>query len=128
MITSVTEGIKVSVKTTYQPEYSEFSKYQFVFTYRITIENNSDYTIQLLKRHWEIFDANGIIKEVKGKGVVGQQPILEPGEKHQYVSGCNLEAPYGKMEGKYIMERLIDGKSFTVNIPEFSLIAPFKLN
>ncbi|HEY8401094.1 MAG TPA: Co2+/Mg2+ efflux protein ApaG [Cytophagaceae bacterium] len=128
MVTEITHGVKVSVTTSYQPEYSSPAQSHFVFTYKISIENNSDYTVQLLRRHWYIFDANGMIREVEGDGVVGQQPVLEPGEIHEYVSGCNLKTEVGKMKGTYLMERIVDGKHFDVNIPEFVMTVPYKLN
>jgi len=128
MVTEITEGVKVSVEIEYQPEYSSPSQYHYVFTYSITIENNSEYTVKLLRRHWHIHDANYKIKEVEGEGVVGQQPTLEPGQIHQYVSGCNLKSGLGKMYGSYKMERIVDGKKFKVNIPEFIMVVPFKLN
>lgn len=128
MVTEITEGVKVSVETTYQPEYSSPSQYHYVFTYRIKIENKSDYTVQLLGRHWHICDSNGSVKEVEGEGVVGQQPVLEPGEAHEYVSGCNLKTGIGKMYGNYSFERTMDNAPFTVNIPEFQLVVPFRLN
>ncbi len=128
MVSSVTEGVKVSVKTEYQADYSSPMQAHFVFTYRISIENASDYTIQLLRRHWTIFDSNGTIREVEGEGVVGQQPVLEPGEVHEYVSGCNLRSSIGKMAGTYLVERIIDGKILRVNIPEFTMVVPYKLN
>ena len=86
MVTEITQGIKVSVETEYQPSYSSPSQYHYVFTYRITIENQSEFTIQLLRRHWHIYDAGFNKREVEGEGVVGQQPVLEPGQTHQYVS------------------------------------------
>ena len=128
MVSSVTEGVKVSVKTEYQSDYSSPLQAHYVFTYRITIENASDYTIQLLRRHWLIFDSNGTIREVEGEGVVGLQPVLEPGEVHEYVSGCNLRSSIGKMAGTYLVERIIDGKQVRVTIPEFTMIVPYKLN
>ena len=128
MISAVTEGVKVSVRTEYQPEYSSPMQAHYVFTYRITIENGSGYTVQLLRRHWMIHDSNGSVREVEGEGVVGQQPVLEPGEAHEYVSGCNLKTGVGKMRGTYQMERLVDGSHFDVDIPEFTLIVPFRLN
>ena len=128
MVTMITAGIQVSVETEYQPEYSSPSQYHYVFTYRITIDNFSDHTIQLLRRHWFIHDAVGIKREVNGEGVVGQKPVLEPGDQHQYVSGCNLKSGLGKMYGWYRMERQLDGKIFTVKIPEFTMIVPFRLN
>lgn len=99
-----------------------------MFAYRISITNESEYTIKLLRRHWVVFDSNGVVREIDGDGVVGQQPIMEPGETHQYVSGSHLRTEMGKMLGFYTMERLIDGKLFKVEIPEFPLIAPFKMN
>ncbi|HQQ96337.1 MAG TPA: Co2+/Mg2+ efflux protein ApaG [Cyclobacteriaceae bacterium] len=128
MVTEVTKGIKVSVETEYQPSYSSPSQHHYVFTYRITIENCGDFTIQLMRRHWQIFDAGFVSREVEGEGVVGQQPVLEPGQSHQYVSGCNLKSGIGKMVGTYLMERVVDGGTFTVNIPEFSMVAPMRLN
>ena len=128
MVSQITEGIKISVITAYQPQFSSGDQSHYVFTYDVTIENTSEYTIQLMRRNWLIFDTNGEIRTVEGEGVVGQQPVLEPGQSHRYVSGCNLKTTIGKMEGSYIMERQIDGKLFSVAIPEFTLIAPFKLN
>ncbi len=128
MVTEITQGVKVTVETEYQPSYSSPSQYHYVFTYRITIENQSDFTVQLMRRHWHIHDAAFIEREVEGDGVVGQQPVLEPGQTHQYVSGCNLKSGIGKMVGTYQMERVVDGASFEVKIPEFSMIAPIRLN
>lgn len=128
MVSSVTEGVKVSVKTEYQSEYSSPLQAHYVFTYRITIENASEHTIQLLRRRWLIYDSNGTIREVEGEGVVGLQPVLEPGEVHEYVSGCNLRSSMGKMAGTYLVERIIDGKQLQVTIPEFTMVVPYKLN
>lgn len=123
MVTAVTSGIQVSVEVTYQAEFSSPHQHHFVFTYKVTIENKSSQTVQLLGRKWEIFDAAEAVKLVEGDGVVGQQPILEPGESHSYVSGCNLKSGLGKMIGVYYMERLFDGKMVKVLVPEFQLIA-----
>jgi len=128
MVTEITEGVKVSVVTEYQPEYSSPVQSHYVFTYKIKIENHSEFTVQLLRRHWYIHDANGILREVEGEGVVGQQPVLEPGESHEYVSGCNLKTGIGKMRGTYLMERIVDGKQFDVRVPEFTMVVPFRLN
>ncbi|GAB3508112.1 Co(2+)/Mg(2+) efflux protein ApaG [Emticicia fontis] len=127
-ITASTEGVKVSVLTEYQPEYSSPFQSHFVFSYRIRIENHSDNTVQLQRRKWIIFDSNATVREIEGEGVVGLTPVLEPGESHEYISGCSLKSSIGKMTGSYVMERLVDGKKFRVMIPEFSLIAPFRLN
>ncbi len=128
MIAEVTQGVKVTVETEYQPSYSSPSQYHYVFTYRITIENQSEFTVQLLRRTWHISDAGFLAREVEGEGVVGQQPVLEPGQSHQYVSGCNLKSGIGKMVGSYLMERIIDGAQFRVNIPAFMMIAPMRQN
>ncbi|BDC98670.1 Co2+/Mg2+ efflux protein ApaG [Persicobacter psychrovividus] len=128
MVTEITQGIKVSVETEYQPDYSSPIQHHYVFTYRIAIENQSEHTIQLRSRHWKIHDSNGQTREVEGDGVVGQQPVLEPGQSHKYVSGCNLKTGIGKMLGRYAMERQLDGKQFDVAIPEFNMIVPFRMN
>lgn len=128
MITTITEGVKVSVETVYQPEYSNPGADHFMFAYKISITNMGSNTIQLLRRHWHIFDSNGVNREVEGEGVVGQQPIIEPGQTHEYVSGCNLKTDMGSMHGEYQMIRLIDNEELTVQIPEFYLIATYRLN
>ncbi len=116
------------VSTEFQPDYSNPAQSHFVFTYRIVIENNSSYTVQLIRRHWMIADSFGEKREIEGDGVVGQQPVLEPGESHEYVSGCNLKSGIGKMVGTYTMRRIVDSLEFPVNIPEFSLIVPWRNN
>ena len=128
MVTAITEGVKVSVETIYQPEYSNPASEHFMFAYRIEISNLSDYSVQLMRRQWFIFDSNSSRREVEGEGVVGVQPIIEPGETHVYVSGCNLKTDMGSMQGNYLMKRMTDEVEFEVSIPEFLLIAPYKLN
>jgi ApaG protein len=128
MDTTTTQGVKVTVTTNYLPDYSSPGQQHFVFAYKINIQNNSEFTVKLLRRHWFIHDSNGIVREVEGEGVVGQQPVLEPGESHEYVSGCNLKSGIGKMRGTYLMERLVDGRQINVIIPEFVLIVPYQLN
>lgn len=128
MVTEITQGIRVTVDTLYQPEYSHPARAHYVFTYRILIENRSDFTIQLLRRKWHIYDGTGVRREVEGDGVLGQQPVLEPGEVHEYVSGCNLRSTMGKMLGTYEMIRVVDGKDFDVSIPEFTMVVPYRLN
>lgn len=128
IVTATTEGVQVSVETSYQPDYSSPARLHYVFTYRIRIENHSNYTVKLLRRHWFIHDANNAIREVEGEGVVGRQPILEACQVHQYVSGCNLRSGLGKMYGSYLMEKVIDGSHFEVMIPEFTMVAPYLLN
>lgn len=128
MITAITDGVKISVETVYQDEYSNPANDHYVFAYRIIIENLSDYAIQLKRRQWLIFDSSGTQREVEGEGVVGLQPVIEPGESHSYVSGCNLTTDMGTMSGSYLMARLVDDTKFTVGIPKFSLIAAYRLN
>jgi len=128
MKTKSTAGIKVSVETQYIAKQSHPFTSHYFFTYQITIKNISDYVVQLKKRHWYIFDSNGIKSIVEGDGVVGEQPVLAPGDCYQYVSGCHLTTTMGKMHGLYLMQREIDGKLFTVNIPEFIMMVPYKLN
>lgn len=128
MVTAITLGVKISVETTYQDDHSDPGNNHFIFAYRITIENLTDYTVQLKRRQWFIFDSNGIQREVEGEGVVGEQPVIEPGESHSYVSACNLNTDMGSMSGNYLMHRLADNKDFIVAIPEFELIVPYRLN
>ena len=128
MVTYITEGVKVSVETIYQPEYSNPSNDHFMFAYKVNIENMGTYAVRLLSRHWYIFDSNGAKREVEGEGVVGVQPVIEPGHSHEYLSGCNLKTDMGSMKGEYQMTRLIDNALFNVQIPEFYLIAPYRLN
>lgn len=128
MISQVSEGIKVSVETYYQPDYSNPVNNEFMFAYRITIENNNNFPVRLLRRHWHISDSNANIREVEGEGVVGVQPQINPGEHYQYVSGCNLRTEIGKMHGTYLMENISTKKTFTVIIPPFSMCSPAKLN
>lgn len=128
MYKAITNDVKVSVETFYQPADSQPDLGHFVFAYRISIENYSDTTIKLLRRHWHIIDSNGVRREVEGEGVVGIQPVLVPEQKHEYVSGCNLQTEMGKMYGTYLMERQADGTTFEVEIPEFVMAAPYRLN
>jgi ApaG protein len=128
MYKAVTNDINVSVETFYQESASQPDSSHFVFAYRILIENNSENTIKLLRRHWHILDSNGIKREVEGEGVIGKQPILEPEESHAYVSGCNLQTDMGRMHGTYLMERIADGSTFEVKIPQFLMMAPYRLN
>lgn len=128
MASKVTEGVNVTVETFYQPDYSNPVSSEFMFAYRITLQNNNAFPVRLLRRHWHIFDSNGTNREVEGEGVVGVQPQINPGEQYQYVSGCNLRTEMGKMYGTYTMENISAGKQFEVKIPMFDMIVPFKMN
>ena len=128
MVSKVSEGIEISVETFYQPDYSNPLQSEFMFAYRISIENKNSFPVKLHRRHWQIFDSNGQNREVDGEGVVGVQPTLNPGEKYQYVSGCNLRTEMGRMIGTYQMENLSTKKIFEVAIPSFEMVVPFKNN
>lgn len=128
MYKAITKDVKVSVETFYQESASHPDSGHFVFAYRITIENHGENTLKLLRRHWHIVEGSGEKREVEGEGVVGQQPVIEPGRRHQYISGCNLQSEMGKMYGTYLMERQMDGTTFEVEIPEFYMIVPYKYN
>ena len=128
MISKISEGINVSVETFYQPDYSNPVNSEFMFAYRITIENNNSFPVKLLRRHWYIYDATGSVKEVEGEGVVGVQPQINAGESYQYISGCNLKTEMGKMYGTYLMENVNNKNQFHVIIPAFEMTVPFKMN
>jgi len=99
-----------------------------VFSYHIVIENQSEHTIQVLRRHWIITNSMGLTREVEGEGIIGQQPILEPGDVHAYDSWCLLSSPIGFMAGTYLLERTVDGEQFEAQIPRFRLESPVVLN
>lgn len=128
MISKISEGVQVSVETFYQQDYSNPLLSEFMFAYRITIENHNPFPVKLHSRHWYIFDSNGEFREVEGEGVVGVQPVINSGENYQYVSGCNLKSEMGRMYGSYTMENLETKELFDVNIPAFEMITPFKYN
>lgn len=128
MVSKISEGVEISVEIFYQENLSNALDNEFTFAYRITIENLNNFTIQLLRRHWFIFDSNGENSEVEGEGVVGEQPVIEPGQKYQYMSGCNLKTDMGKMYGQYLMQNLHNHITFYANIPPFEMIVPFKNN
>lgn len=127
-VTHITNGIKITVKVRFKEEYSEPERNYFVFFYRIAIANYSDLEVQLLRRHWDIFDSNGIKTVVEGEGVVGEKPVLASGEVFSYESACNLESGMGRMSGFYEMMHTGSGELFQVEIPEFVMEVPFLLN
>lgn len=128
MVSQISEGVKITVETYYQPDYSNPVNNEYMFAYRITIENHNVFAVKLLSRHWFIFDSNGSLRETEGDGVVGVQPQINPGEHYQYVSGCNLRTELGRMHGTYTMENITNKRTFNVFIPAFEMQAPFKLN
>ena len=115
--------VAVTVRTQFVPEQSDAQRGPFVFAYFISIRNNGAIAAQLISRHWIITDAEGRSQEVKGLGVVGQQPLLQPGEEYQYQSGTPLATPVGTMRGSYQMVAE-DGTQFDAEIPEFTLSVP----
>ena len=128
MISKISEGIEVSVETFYQPDYSNPVSGEYMFAYRITIENHNNFPVKLHRRHWYIIDSNGTTREVEGEGVVGMQPVINAGDEYQYVSGCNLHTEIGRMHGTYMMENIHTRQLFEVNIPAFDMVTPFKYN
>jgi len=123
MYTAVSNNIKVTVRPKYLAERSEPDEDRYFWSYTIEIANDGDRTVQLTHRHWQITDANGHREEVRGPGVVGEQPKLKPGDAFSYTSGCPLRTPSGVMVGTY---RMVDesGRAFDVAIPAFSLDSP----
>ena len=120
---ATTRDITVRVSVSYLAEQSEPSKGRWFWAYHIRIENDGAKAVQLVSREWSISDGRGALQEVRGEGVVGEQPVLEPGGSFDYVSGCPLSTPTGSMEGRYFMVAA-DGTAFEVAIPRFPLIAP----
>jgi len=115
--------VAVSAATQYLPEQSDESASRYVFAYTITIRNAGAVTAQLISRHWIITDAQGLVQEVRGLGVVGAQPTLQPGEEFEYTSGASIATPVGTMRGSYQMVAA-DGTRFEATIPQFTLSVP----
>lgn len=128
MAESKTKDVAVKVETHFQEQDSQPEQDNYVFAYRVTIENQGDHTIKLLRRYWHVTDSNTSKHEIEGEGVVGKQPVLEPGQSHQYVSGCNFQTDIGKMRGFFTMEKITNGEHFHVDIPEFYMIVPYRFN
>jgi ApaG protein len=127
MYTKTTKSINITVNPSYLDEHSEPEDHHYVWAYQITINNLGKETVQLKNRYWKIIDSNGSKQEIKGRGVVGEQPVINPGEKFEYTSGTPLSTPSGFMEGYYEMETL-NGKTFDASIPLFSLDSPYASN
>ena len=117
---ATTEGIKISVRPVYLDHQSDVMAHKFVFAYFVKITNEGKETVQLLRRHWYINHQGGRVEEVEGEGVVGKQPVIEPGKSHEYNSFCILETLEGTMEGTYLMRRASD-EYFRATIPRFAL-------
>ncbi len=121
---AITRDIRVHVAPQLDPGRSRPSEDQWFFLYTVTIENLGDRTVQLRSRHWVITDGAGRVQEVRGPGVVGEQPVLAPGESFRYTSGCPLRTDVGKMEGSYQMVDTATGEGFDIEIAPFTLCAP----
>ena len=115
--------IQVAVQVRFLADQSDEADNRFVFAYTITVTNEGEHSVQLLSRHWIITDANSHVQEVKGKGVVGEQPVIKPGQSFEYTSGTVLATQVGTMTGSYRMQ-VVDGGEFTVPIPQFVLSVP----
>ncbi len=127
MSDTITRGVRVEVRTAYVPERSSPAESQYFFAYRIRISNLGEETVQLLSRHWIISDGDGHSEHVRGPGVVGEQPVLEPGEAFEYTSFCPLRTPIGSMQGTYRMVTA-GGSAFEAEIAPFALAVPTALN
>jgi ApaG protein len=123
----VTNNVRVEVESQYAPERSQPFQSQWFFLYTVRITNEGDDTIQLLSRHWIITDGTGHVEEVRGPGVVGEQPVLTPGESFEYTSGCPLKTSTGSMRGTYQMVTE-DGTHFDVEIARFTLVEPYTVH
>lgn len=123
MYREMTHDVEVTVSPRYMEDQSEPERHSYLWAYRVTIANHSQSVVQLLSRHWRITDAKGIVNEVEGDGVVGEQPVLSPGDSYQYTSGCPLTTPSGMMGGHYRMA-FASGETRAIAIPTFSLDIP----
>lgn len=128
MVQQITKGIKISVANRFEGKLNNNSRQCYAFSYTISIENQSKFTVQLVSRRWDIKDALNNTETVEGEGVIGVQPVLKPGETHTYSSGCLLKAPLGAMRGFYTMMNFDTAEYFKVAIPTFKLNAAFAMN
>lgn len=128
MLTTTTSGVSVSVETKYIPRISSPLLDSFVFSYEITIVNQNDFPIQLMRRFWDVFDSSGYCREIEGAGVVGEQPIIQPQQVFTYSSACDLRSPRGKMSGYFTMRQLDNQQLFIARVPDFQMEVPFILN
>lgn len=131
LVTDLNDLVIVSTKTAYVPQQSEPQKNRFVFIYTVTIKNNATLACQLMSRHWVIQDSNRKVEEVYGEGVIGEQPIIQPGGQYQYTSGAVLETEIGTMEGRYFMinkTEISEPVEFEIPIPKFILSIPRTLH
>lgn len=128
MIQQITKGIKISITSNFEEKRYQNTRIYYAFSYSITIENQSSDTVQLLSRHWNIFDSLNNIEIVEGEGVIGKKPILKPKQIYTYTSNCYLTSPIGAMNGFYYMINFNTSKKFEVQIPTFQLTVPSTFN
>ena len=128
MLSTITHNIEISVDVKYWPQQSLPNENHYFFVYFITIQNHSEEDVQLTKRHWDIVDSLGDKRVVDGDGVVGETPVLKPGQRFEYNRGCNLTSEIGYMSGYYTLIKMVSGEEITAKIPKFDLIVPAKLN
>ncbi|MFN0030598.1 MAG: Co2+/Mg2+ efflux protein ApaG [Flavobacteriales bacterium] len=128
MLAAITAGVQIGVEPRYEANLSSPVAGQFLFSYRISIHNGNAFPVQLMRRHWYIFDSMAVNREVEGPGVVGEHPIIMPGGTFVYCSACDLRSMRGTMRGFYSMQNMADGSSFRVNVPLFNMEVPYALN
>jgi len=125
---TITRGVRITVRPRFVPEQSDPASGQWLFAYHVTIRNQGTQAVQLLSRHWIITNGEGHVEEVRGAGVVGYQPLLQPGEEFEYTSGCPLTTPVGTMHGEFNMVVPESGEKFDAKIEPFRLAVPRVLN
>ncbi len=128
MVQKVTKGIKISVKTSFEGTYFQNYRLHFAFHYHITIANQCKDAIQVVARKWEIFDALNRMEVIAGEGIVGEKPVIQPGQSHTYQSGSLLSSPIGAMRGFFEVVNFTTTKKFSVSIPTFQLNTPYIMN
>ncbi len=124
----ITHGVEISAEAYYQEAHSRPKQSKYVWAYRISITNHNEFPVQLIERHWDIWDSSNVLKIVDGEGVIGEQPVLRTGETHRYMSWCPLQTDMGYMRGYFKMTNLTTQTHLTVKIPTFSLVADFRQN
>lgn len=128
MSVEITNGIKVSVESKFSERFSVIVENKYIYQYTISITNKSNFSVQLLEREWFIYDSLDFPRIVRGEGVIGEQPIIEPEDTFSYSSSCDLQSTLGKMEGNYIFQNLTTSEILKVKIPTFQLLYPNLLN
>jgi len=128
MSVEITNGIKVSVESIFSERFSSIVDNKYIFQYTISITNKSNFSMQLLEREWFIHDSLDFPRVVRGEGVIGEQPVIEPGDTFSYSSSCDLQSALGRMEGSYVFQNLNTSEILKVKIPTFQLLYPNLLN